>query len=80
MKNKLEVTDNFVYDGVVFDEGGDSHLATTIRAEDGINFIDLADHLGPAFGGHTSIRIFNDWHMKGIGSGLAHLSPAGVGV
>jgi len=38
------------------------------------------NHLSPTFGGHMSVRIFNDWRMKGIGSGLAHLSPVGVGV
>jgi len=56
------------------------HLSAALRAEERINFIDFFYHLGPAFGGHMSVRIFNDWHMKGIGSGLAHLSPVGVGV
>ncbi len=26
-----------------------------------------------------SVRIFNDWYMKGIGSGPAHLSPVSAG-
>jgi hypothetical protein len=31
MKNKLEVIDDFVYEGVLLDEGDNSHPATTFR-------------------------------------------------
>ena len=31
MKNKLEVIDDFVYEGVLLDEGDNSHSATTFR-------------------------------------------------
>jgi len=51
MKNKLEVIDDFVYDGVLLDEGDHSHPATTMRAKERVHFIDLADHFGPTSGG-----------------------------
>jgi len=56
-KVKLEVIDDFVYYGVVFDEGDDSHPATTIKAKERVHFIDLADHLCPAFGGHMAVLL-----------------------
>ena len=79
-EDKLEVSDDLVDDFMIFDKGDHFHLSAALRAEQWINFKNLSYHLGPAFGGHISVRIFNDWHMKDIGSGLAHLSPMGVGI
>jgi len=56
-------------------EMADDPISTALRTEERVHFIDFSDHLGPAFGGHMLLRIFNDWHMKGIGSGLALLLP-----
>ena len=52
MKNKLEVIDDFVYDGVLLDEGDNFHPATTMRAKERVHFMDLADHFGPTSGGY----------------------------
>ncbi len=52
MKSKLEVIDDFVYDGVLLDEGDNFHPATTMRAKERVHFMDLADHFGPTSGGY----------------------------
>jgi len=52
---EFEVVDDFVYDAMVFDEGDDSHSAIAIRTEERIHFIDLADHLCPAFPGRNVV-------------------------
>lgn len=47
-KGKLEVADDFVYEGLVLDEGDDLHLALALGTDKSIDFIDLVDHLGPS--------------------------------
>jgi hypothetical protein len=79
-EGELEVSDDLINDFVILDKGDHFHLSPALRAEERIHFIDFFYHLGPAFGGHMSVCIINDWHMKGIGSSPAHLSSVGVGV
>jgi len=58
------VGDDFVDDLRLFGKRYDSHLATTGRTAKRIHFVDLADHLDPAFGGHIVWLIFNDRGMS----------------
>jgi len=49
MKSELEVSDDPVHCRIISDESDHSHLATACRTYERINFIDLVDHLRPAF-------------------------------
>ena len=60
MKAKLEVGDDPIDDLMIFYENNDSHLPSTLRTEEGIHLVDLADHLSPAFRGHIAWFFFND--------------------
>ena len=48
-----------------FDKRDNGHFASTGGAQQRVNFIDLADHICPAFGGAISWLIFNDRGLKG---------------
>jgi hypothetical protein len=63
MKSELEVGDDPVHCGIIGDESDHSHLATACRTYERINFIDLADHLCPAFGRDMMVLFLNDQGM-----------------
>jgi len=68
------VNDTIDY-GIVGEAGHNFHLSTALQAEQRVDFVDLADHLGPAFvgmGRNTSSTI---GERKGPG-----LASMGVGV
>jgi len=60
MKSELEKGDDPVHCGIIGYESDRSHLATTCRIYERINFIDLADHLCPAPGWHKKDFIINN--------------------
>ena len=43
--------------GIIGDEGDDAHLSLAPGADKGINLINSANHLGPAFRGHISLLL-----------------------
>ena len=51
MKAKLEVGDDPIDDLLIFYESDDSHLPSTLRTEEGIHLVDLADHSVQPFDG-----------------------------
>jgi len=79
-KGQLEVGGDPVDDLRFFDKRDDSHLATTGGAQQRVNFIDLANHLGPAFGGHIVWLIFNDRARTECRGSLTYLASVGIGV
>jgi len=48
MKAELKMFDDLIDGFVIFDEGDDSHLSSTARAQQRICLIDYMDYLGPA--------------------------------
>jgi len=40
-------------------ESDDFHSCTALGTEEGVYLIDLADYLGPAFGGHMMVFFLN---------------------
>jgi hypothetical protein len=55
LEAELEMADDLIYGFRIFDKRDDSHLASTGRTMQRIHFVDLADHPGPAFGGHKRL-------------------------
>jgi len=49
-EGQFEVIDDPVHYGLVGKEGDDLHRAPALGTEHRVNFINLADHLGPALG------------------------------
>jgi len=49
MEAEFEVVDDLVYDHMIFDKSDEFHFCTALWTDEGIDFIDLADHLRPAF-------------------------------
>jgi len=80
LESEFEVVDDVVYDFMIFDKSNDFHFCTAVGTEEGVYLIDLADHLGPAFGGHMAVLFLNDQRVEGIATGLAHLSSVGIGI
>jgi len=79
-KCELEMADDPVDDLRLFDKRDDSHLASTRGAQQRIKFIDLADYLDPAFGGHIVWLIFDDGGRVERRVSLAYLPPVSIGV
>ena len=79
-ERQLQVVDDFVHHGIVGEEGDDAHLAAAFGAGQRIDLIDLADHLGPAFGGETPEFVFGNPERKSGEVCLLDLAPRGVGV
>ncbi len=52
-EGELEVVDDPIHHGIIRNKSDDLHLAAALRADEGINFIHFADHLGPALGGDS---------------------------
>jgi len=65
LEAELEMVDDLIDNLRPFDKRYTSQLATTGRAQQRVHFIDLADHLGPAFGGHIVWLIFNERGREG---------------
>ena len=77
---QLEMMDDPVDNLMVFDERDDPHPADAGWTQQRINFIHLADHLGPAFGRHIGGIIFYDERIRRISPCLTYLPPMGIGV
>jgi len=52
--------DDLVYDFMIFNKGNNSHGSPAFGTEEGIDLIDLFDHLSPPFGRNKGIFIFNN--------------------
>ena len=59
LESKFELSDDPVQCGIIGDEGDHSHLCTACRTEEGVYFIDFADHLGPASGRDIQVGLIN---------------------
>jgi hypothetical protein len=66
LKGQLEMTDDPVDRLRFFDERDDSHPAATSGTTKRIHLVDLADHLGPAFGRHIKVIIFNNGGIRWV--------------
>ena len=64
----------------IFDKRDDSHLASTGRTKQRIHFVDLAGHLGPAFGGPKRLLLLDDRRVRRRGHVLSYLPPVGIRV
>ena len=67
-----------VDDGVISDEGDDSHLALALGTNQGIDLIDLAGHLGPAPPWDLPSLLLDDQELSLLC--LVHLSSVCIGV
>jgi len=45
LEYEFEVVDDIVYDFMIFDKSNDFHFCTAVGTEEGVYFIDFADHL-----------------------------------
>jgi hypothetical protein len=77
-KGQFEVVDDAVDHAVSGEKGDNLHPGTALRADHGINFIDLADHLGPAFGGDGAGLVVYD--PESLAADLLGFPPMGVGI
>jgi hypothetical protein len=66
--------DNFM----AFNERDDGHLASTGGAQQRARFIDLTDHLGPAFGGPKRLLLLDDQRVRRRGHVLKRRSLSGT--
>ena len=79
-KCHLQVIDDPVHHAVVGEESDDLHLPTALGAEQGIDFIDFTDHLGPAFGRETPELLLHPPERKRPKACLPDLPPMSIGV
>jgi hypothetical protein len=61
---QLEMTDDSVDGFRFFNKRDEAHLASAGWSQKGINFINLGDHLCPAFDRHVSLVVFNNGGMR----------------
>jgi len=80
LEAELEMADDLIYGFRIFDKRDDSHLASTGRTKQRIHFVDLADHLGPAFGGPKRLLLLDDHRVRRRGHVLSYLPPVGIRV
>jgi len=73
-EGELEMIYDPLYCRVIGDKGDDSHLALTLRAEEGGNFIDTLYYLRPAFVRDWSLIFLCNLEIAGHFSGLAVFS------
>jgi len=66
--------------GIVGDEGNDAHLALALRADQRVDFKNLADHLCPAPAGDHGALLLNDDEWMLVGLPLPHFPPVSIGV
>ena len=59
-KCQLEVIDDPVHRVIVCDEGDDAHPAPASRTDQGVDFENLADHLGPEPAGDSLALLLNE--------------------
>lgn len=78
-KCQLEVIDDAVNHGIVGDEGDDAHLSTALRADQRVDFKNLADHLCPFAARDSRAFLLNDDEGMLVHVWLAHLSLASAG-
>ena len=61
------MVDDSVDHGIVSEERDDLHLSAALRADHRINFIDFADHLGPALGGDRPELLLHHPERESLG-------------
>ena len=49
LEGEFEVADDSIHHRIISDKSDDFHLALTVWTDEGIDFIDFADHLCPSF-------------------------------
>jgi len=74
------VADDAIHHGIIGEESDDLRRAAAMRADHRINFIDFADHLGPALGGDGPELLLHNPESKRPEASLFDLPPVGVGV
>jgi len=79
-KAQLEVVDDFVHNRIVGEESDDLHCPPALRTDQGVDFIDFANHLGPAAAGDPRALLLDDDELAGRLLRLTHLAPVGIGV
>jgi hypothetical protein len=79
-KVQLQILYDPVHDRILREEGDDLHHAPAVRTEEWVNFINLADHLGPALG-RNALQVFLDHpERRRIQTRLLDLASMGIGV
>ncbi len=79
-KGQLEMLDDSVHHGIVGEEGNDAHLALALGTEERVDFVDLADHLGPALGGDGPELVLDNPEWQRCEACLPDFPPMGIGV
>ena len=49
LESEFEVADDSIHHRIISDKSDDFHLTLTVWTDEGIDFIDFADHLCPSF-------------------------------
>jgi len=78
-KWKLEVVDDAVHHGTVCDESYDAHFALALGTDQGVDFINFSDHLGPAAAWDSWAFILDKQELARRPR-ITHLAPVGVSV
>jgi len=79
-KDQFQVIDDPVHHGRLGEERDDLHRASTAGTAQGVDLIDLADHLGPALGGDAAGLLLDNPQRERRSPCLPDLPPMGVGV
>jgi hypothetical protein len=74
------VVDDSVHRREIREEGNDLHRAPAFRAKKRVDFVDLADHLGPALGRDAPELVLNNPERKSRKARLLDLPPMGIAV
>jgi hypothetical protein len=64
LESEFEVVDDIVYDFMTFDKSNDFHFCAAVGTEEGIYFIDFADHFSPTPAGNKRGLFINDRRMS----------------
>ena len=79
-KRQLEVVDDPVHSLIIGDEGDDLHRPSALGTDYRVDFINLANHLGPALGRDAPELVLNNPERTSLKARLLDLPPVGVGV
>ena len=80
LKFQLEMMDYPVHHGIVGEERDDLHRGTALGTEEGINFIDFADHPGLALGRRTPELLLHHPKRESLKARFPDLPPMDISI
>jgi hypothetical protein len=79
-KGELEVVDDAIDHGEDGEEGDDTHFPLAFGTDQGVGFIHLADHGGPASAWDLRALLLDEEEYGQAMLSLAHLTPMSIGI